>query len=282
VTPQSGWAEVEAPPPGEIRLGTQGWSYPDWVGPFYPPGTRPSDLLRQYARVFNTVELDSTFHAIPRREIVASWRASVSDDFVFSAKLPRVITHLKRLRGVESDLDAFLQAMAPLGDRLAVLLVQLPHDLHSDERPALEAFLQQLSGPYRWAVEVRHRSWVHPDVFDLLSQYDVAWTIVDLVGMPTVPEVTTDFAYVRWLGDRNLNPLSDVAEITRAENLERWSATLRDLSFRAERVYGYVSDTWAGHAPASVRSLSERLGLTLPGAIPGEEPLQPPLFPDSR
>lgn len=282
VTSQSGWAGAEAPAPGEIRLGTQGWSYPEWVGPFYPPGTRQTDLLRQYARVFDTVELDTTFHAIPRREVVSSWRAAVSDGFLFSAKLPRTITHMKRLRGVEPDLEAFLSAMEPLGDRLGVLLVQLPRDFHSDERATLEAFLHQLPEPYRWAIEVRHRSWIHPDVFDLLSRHDIAWTIVDLVGMPTVPEVTTNFAYVRWLGDRNLNPLSDVAEVERIENVDRWSATLRDLSFRADRVYGYVSDTWAGHAPASVRALSERLGLATPGSIPGEEPLQPPLFPDLR
>ena len=238
-------------------------------GSVLPARYRQSDLLRQYARAFNTVELDTTFHAIPRRDIVASWRAAVSDDFLFSAKLPRVITHMKRLRGIESDLESFLYAMEPLGDRLGVLLVQLPPDFHSDERSTLEAFLLQLSNRYRWAIEVRHRSWIHPEVFDLLSQHSVAWTIVDMIGMPTVPEVTTDFAYVRWLGDRNLNPLSDIAEVDRAENVDRWSATIRDLSFRADRVYGYVSDTWAVHAPASVRALGERLGLAMPGAIPG-------------
>jgi uncharacterized protein YecE (DUF72 family) len=282
VTSQSGWATVEAPPPGEIRLGTQGWSYPEWVGPFYPPGSRQSDLLRQYSRVFNTVELDTTFHAIPRREIVSSWHAAVPADFVFSAKLPQVITHMKRLRGVEQDLESFLEAMEPLGQQLAVILAQLPPDFHSDERPFFEAFLHQLPEPYRWAIEVRHRSWIHPDVFELLSAHGIGWTIVDMAGMPTVPEVTTDFAYVRWLGDRNATYLSDVAEISRAEKLDRWSAILRDLSFRAERVYGYVSDTWAGHAPASVRALSERLGLVIPDVTSGEDPLQPPLFPDMR
>ncbi|MFN0074143.1 MAG: DUF72 domain-containing protein [Chloroflexota bacterium] len=282
MTSHTGWNEAAASPPGEIRLGTQGWSYPEWVGPFYAPGTRQTDLLRQYARVFDTVELDTTFHAIPRREIVANWHAAVHDGFLFSAKLPRVITHMKRLRGVEEDLAAFLTAMEPLQNRLGVLLAQLPPDFHADERPALEAFLSQLPGGYRWAVEVRHRSWIHPDVFDLLGKFGAAWTIVDMVGMPSVPEVTAEFAYVRWLGDRNANPLSDIAEVDRAQNLDRWSATLRDLSFRADRVYGYVSDTWAGHAPASVRALAERLGMAIPGAIPGVEPLQPPLFPDLK
>ena len=130
-------------------------------------------------------------------------------------------------------------------------------------------------------MEVRHRSWIHPDVFDLLSRHDIAWTIVDLVGMPTVPEVTTNFAYVRWLGDRNLNPLSDVAEVERIENVDRWSATLRDLSFRADRVYGYVSDTWAGHAPASVRALSERLGLATAWLNPRRGAIAAPTLPGS-
>lgn len=273
------WAGAEAAP-GEIRLGTQGWSYPEWVGPFYPPGTRQTDLLRHYARVFDTVELDTTFHAVPRREVVASWRAVTPDAFLFSAKLPRTITHLKRLRSVEADLEAFLTAMEPLGDHLGALLAQVPPDFHSDERPVLEAFLKQLPSGYQWALEVRHRSWIHPDFFDLLGKHNVAWTIVDMVGMPTVPEVTANFAYVRWLGDRNVQPLSDTLEVDRAESLDRWSATLRDLSYRADRVYGYVSDTWAGHAPAATRALGRRLGMNLGGDQAGAEPLQPSLFPD--
>jgi uncharacterized protein YecE (DUF72 family) len=119
-------------------------------------------------------------------------------------------------------------------------------------------------------------------VFDLLTNHGIAWTIIDLAGMPAVPEVTTDFAYVRWLGDRRAGPLSEDVTLERAQNLDRWSAILRDLSFRADRVFGYMSETWAGHAPASVRDLSELLGLALPGAVPGEDPLQPPLFPEMK
>lgn len=273
------WTESPEPLPGEIRLGTQGWSYPDWVGPFYPRGVLHGDLLRYYARAFDTVELDTTFYAVPRQQVVAGWRAAVPDGFLFSAKLPQTITHMKRLRGAEADLEALLQALEPLGDCLGALLIQLPPDFHPDERPALEAFLRQLPAGYQWALEVRHRSWIHPELFDFLGERGVGWTVLDMAGMPRVPEVTADFAYVRWLGDRHSLALSDLAERDRAESLDRWAATLSDLSYRVNRVYGYFSDTWGGHAPASVRAMQQRLGIHSEPDVGGIV-RQPSLFPD--
>jgi uncharacterized protein YecE (DUF72 family) len=191
-----------------------------------------------------------------------------------------VITHMKRLRNVEEDLESFLTALEPLKDRTGVLVAQLPPDFHADNHDVLETFLRGLPREYQWAIEVRHRSWIHPSTFDLLSQYGVAWTIVDIVGMPVVPEVTASFAYVRWLGDRNFDPLSDIAEVDRAASLDRWAASLRDLSYKVDRVYGYFSDTWAGHAPASVRAMQQRLGLTSLTSTADAEVSQPSLFPE--
>jgi uncharacterized protein YecE (DUF72 family) len=241
---------------------------------------RQTDLLHHYARTFDTVELDTTFHAIPRGQVVASWRGTVPDGFLFSAKLPRVITHMKRLRNVEEDLDAFLAALAPLREHTGVLLAQLPPDFHADNRDALEGFLRLAPREYRWAIEVRHRSWISPSTFDLLSEYGAAWAIVDIIGMPVVPEVTARFAYVRWLGDRATDPLSDTAEVDRAASLDRWAATLRDLSYRVDHVYGYFSDTWGGHAPASVRAMQQRLDLRSLTASSESTVVQPSLFPD--
>src|SRR5262245_3887869 len=102
----------------EIRIGTMGWSYPGWVGPFYPAGSRPADFLAEYAHVFDCVELDTTFYGAPKPAIVRGWAANTPDHFRFSAKLPRQITHDRHLHDAEADLHAFLGSIAPLGDKL--------------------------------------------------------------------------------------------------------------------------------------------------------------------
>src|SRR6266508_3330500 len=217
------WATEEPPPAAEIRLGTQGWSYTDWVGPFYPPGAKAGQFLRYYSQSFDTVELDTTFYAIPQQRTVEGWLGATPDGFLFTAKLPQVITHMKRLVNVEEDLQAFLASLEPLGDRLGALLVQLPPDFHHDERPALESFLSQLPPGYQFAVELRHRSWIRPDVLDLLRHHQVAWTVVDLYYMPRLAEATASFAYVRWLGDRRRIDRFDRVQVDRLTQMERWA-----------------------------------------------------------
>ena len=112
----------------DIRLGTQGWSYADWVGVFYPPQTKPSDYLRFYSQVFDTVELDTTFYSTPRPALVRSWAETTPDGFLFTAKLPQAITHEKHLKDCERELDAFVSAMRLLGPKLGALHIQLPPD----------------------------------------------------------------------------------------------------------------------------------------------------------
>src|ERR1019366_6104721 len=102
----------------ELRLGCQGWHYKDWVGGFYPPGTPPSAYLAFYARIFDTVELDTTFYGPPRRETVRLWDEMTPDGFQFAAKMPKAITHDKRLAEAEADLVEFLTAMQGLGSTL--------------------------------------------------------------------------------------------------------------------------------------------------------------------
>jgi len=109
-----------------IRLGTQGWGWQHWVGRFYPPGTRPEEYLAFYSRVFDTVEIDTTFYGIPKRSTVLSWAKKVPDGFRFTAKMPRVISHANGLEGGYEDLTRFLQTMSLLGDKLGPILVQLP------------------------------------------------------------------------------------------------------------------------------------------------------------
>ena len=105
-----------------IYLGTQGWSYPSWEGPFYPAGTTNKEYLPEYAKHFDTVELDTTFYAIPRGTTIAGWRERTPDGFRFAAKFPKVVTHEKELREAGLEANVFVEAMAGLGDKLGPLL----------------------------------------------------------------------------------------------------------------------------------------------------------------
>src|SRR5262249_27493146 len=164
----------------EVRLGTQGWSYDDWNGTFYPPGAKQEDRLPFYALVFDTVELDSTFYGPPKPTIARSWARHTPAGFRFAAKLPREITHDALLRDSAPALTAFARAMEPLGDKLGPLLVQMPAEFtrSGDAVRALEAFLAARPAPIRLAVEFRHATWHVPATWESLRRHGVAvaWT----------------------------------------------------------------------------------------------------------
>ncbi len=247
-----------------IYLGTQGWSYKDWVGSFYPHGTQPRDYLRYYATVFAAVELDSTFYGTPQRELVHAWDVSTPEEFQFTAKIPRAITHERRLVDAEGELHDFVQTVAGLGPKLAAMLIQLPPDFTIEERPALERFLEALPQEFRFAAEFRHRSWLTDDTFELLRRHSVAWTMVDLWYMPRHVEITADFAYVRWLGRRQDIQRMHTVQIDRRPQLDAWAEKLDEIAKQVQRVYGFANNHFSGHSPADIRYLRGRLGLPEP------------------
>jgi uncharacterized protein YecE (DUF72 family) len=249
-----------------IRLGTQSWNYADWVGPFYPSGTRSADFLRVYGRAFDTVEVDSTFYAIPSLRAVKGWAERTPADFVFALKLPREITHEHRLRGAQSLLDRFCDRVRELGAKLGPVLVQLGPDFAPDEMPALEAFLALLPSDIRFAVEFRQPAWVRREAHELLKQHRVAWALSDgrWLQRPVVLKLaarpTADFLYLRWMGmNRALTDHSRV-QIDRTAELEAWAAVLHTLEPRGLDVFGYANNHFAGHSPATVRELQRLVG----------------------
>jgi uncharacterized protein YecE (DUF72 family) len=251
---------------GTIRIGTQGWNYDAWVGPFYPVGTRAADYLSVYARAFGTVEVDSTFYAIPAAKTVRGWAERVPPGFRFALKLPQEITHENRLRD-SADLTAlFFDRARELGDKLGPVLIQLGPDFAPTELPALAQFLPLLPGDLQVAVEFRQRGWIHDGVLALLAEHGVALALVDARWIPRkqmlalAARPTSDFAYVRWMGpDRSIVDYSRV-QVDRSRELERWSQVLWSMSQRVKEVYGYVNNHFAGHSPASARDLQRLLG----------------------
>lgn len=244
-----------------IYLGTQGWSYKDWVGSFYPPGARAVDYLSYYARIFDAVELDTTFYGTPTVSKVESWAAATPQAFQFTAKVPRAITHDRRLIDAEAEMEEFVAVMQRLGEKLGAVLIQLPPDFTADERPALEQFLRDLPDGIRFAAEFRHRSWLTDDTYDLLRRHNVAWTMIDLRYMPITLQTTAGFAYVRWLGDHRKVIKMDATQIDNRDNLHRWAEELEMVARRVERIYGFVNNHYSGHSPADVRTLRRALGM---------------------
>lgn len=247
-----------------IFLGTQGWSYKDWVGPFYPAGTVARDFLARYAEVFDAVELDTTFYGTPRPQLVDAWLRSTPESFQFTAKMPRGITHDRHLIDADEELADFLASIGRLGPKLGAVLIQLPPDFVYDERSALEAFLKALPKDIRFAAEFRHRSWLRDETFDLLREHGVAWTSIDLHYMPRHIELTSEFAYIRWLGDRRQIQQMNAVQIDRRPQLDEWADKIEEVARRVERVYGFANNHYSGHSPSDVRYLRSRLGMSDP------------------
>jgi uncharacterized protein YecE (DUF72 family) len=249
-----------------VSVGTQGWNYDAWVGPFYPTGTRSGDYLTVYARAFGTVEVDSTFYAIPAVKTVRGWAARTPPGFSFALKLPQEITHENRLRDSADLLSLFFDRARELGDKLGPILVQLGPDFGPVELPALAQFLPQLPRDLRIAVEFRQRGWIHDGLLALLAEHNVALALTDARWIPRkqmlalAARPTADFAYLRWMGpNRDIVDYSRI-QVDRTRELEAWSQALWSLSERVKHVYGYVNNHFAGHSPQSARELQMLLG----------------------
>jgi len=234
------------------QVGCVGWSYPEWVGPFYPPRAEASDYLSLYARVFDVIEIDSSFYAIPSQDMTRSWLEAVPDGFRFAAKFPRLITHEKQFVNVDDPVRWFFGAVSILKPKLAPLVLQLPPKFSiGTGRPALEAFVDLLPTGYRYAIEFRHRSWFTPETYAWLTDRGIAlsWSENDYVQVP--PVVTTDFVYLRFIGDRSLPKLTGELQQDRTAEIRKWHAEVRRLPDDLP-VYVFFNNHFAGFGPACV------------------------------
>ncbi len=246
-----------------IHLGTQGWSYKSWVGNFYPDKTPAGNYLAEYARRFRAVEIDSTAYGTPRADTVEQWYQNSPGDFRFTAKFPQVVTHEKMLKDAESDAAHFLATIKLLGEKLGPLLLQFPYQFKPNQFDRLADFIAALPTDLRYAVEVRHRGWLTDEFFDLLERHQVAFALTDYAYMPRMERLTTDFTYIRWLGNRKDVPDNgyDHVRINRDAELDRWSQVIARLLDRDVTVWGFANNHYQGHSPTTVNSLMERLGI---------------------
>lgn len=252
-----------------IRIGTQGWNYAAWIGPFYPLGTKSNEFLSIYSRAFRVVEVDSSFYAIPDERAVRAWAERTPRDFTFTLKMPQEITHEKRLVDADDLAQTFFDRARELGPRLGPILMQMGPDFAPDEFSALEQFLPKLPRDLRFAIEVRQSRWTRNEVLapllELLTEYGVALALSDgrwisreqMIELAERP--TADFHYVRWMGpDRSITDYSKI-QFDRSPQIRMWADVLKRVAHTRD-VYGFFNNHFAGHSPANAREMQRLLG----------------------
>jgi len=242
-----------------VLLGTSGWSYRDWIGPFYKK--KEKSMLSAYSKVFKTVEIDSTFYRYPTKGMAMGWLKYSPTDFVFVAKLPKLITHEKKLslgQGVEDDLKRFCDLMEPLhlNGKLGCILIQLPPRFVFN-LDLMEDFFKVLPTNIKFAVEFRDLSWIRDETWRLLKNYEVAFTIVDEPLLPPTAQVTSKIAYFRWHG-KGTRPWYNYRYSV--NELKPWVPKVKEVGSKVETVYGYFNNHYHGYAVENCLQVLEMLG----------------------
>jgi uncharacterized protein YecE (DUF72 family) len=253
----------------QYYIGCSGWSYSSWQGPFYPKGIENNNWLRYYSKVFDYVEIDSSFYRIPNEYMVKNWYRRTPQNFKFTAKFPKIITHDKRLRNIDEDqLDYFFDSMSELKEKLLALLIQLPPSIEIVEGlQALRNILPHLDKNFRYAVEVRHRSWFQDLAYNFFANNNMCLVWSQLADIRTPPIVTSDFVYVRLIGDRSIQE-KDFGRI-QIDRIKEMKKVARN--FKEDINEGKLSDVklaivaannhYAGFAPGTVNIFRQLLGL---------------------
>jgi uncharacterized protein YecE (DUF72 family) len=251
-----------------VYVGTSGWTYPDWIGSFYPADLKPQHWLQYYARYFRAVEIDSTYYTIPARSVVAGWKDNTPPGFVFAAQVPGVITHQKVMKDCQRELTTFLKSLEALDDRLGPLLLQFPY-FNRDSFVSraqfdklLQPFLKTLPKEFKFALEIRNKNWISWDFLELLRDHSVAFVVVAQAWMPSIDVLARaldllsgDFFYARFIGDRKEVKTQRWDDLTEDKTSELivWIEELKKIAERASPTYVFFSNHYAGFAPGSVK-----------------------------
>lgn len=257
----------------KINIGTCGWSFDEWRGGFYPAHLAHNHWLEFYARHFSAIEVDSTFHHTPGANAVAHWFDSTPDDFCFSCKMPREITHELRLRDCEAKVEAFLEGIAPLQDKLGCILVQLPpHFSRRHDEAALRNFVMHLPRGLRFAIEFHDADWHRPRIAHLLEENQICWSWTDVSSLDQqnraafefLPQ-TTSFLYLRLLGDLGLKYEASHGALLwpRDSSIESWAIKIKNHLAETSRIFIFVGNHFEGFAPLTARRIASQLGLQI-------------------
>ncbi len=237
----------------ELRIGTSGWHYAGWWGPFYPESVKKKDALDYYVTQFNTTELNAPFYRTPTEKAVENWFDSTPADFRFAWKASKFITHWRRLKVNEHSMELLYSRLELLGRRLGPVLFQLPPNMALD-RERLADFLDVLPKKWSYSFEFRHGSWYTEKIFELLSSHNASLCLSDHADAPAPTEVTADWVYVRNHGPsgRYHGSYSDQQLAGWARRIRRWRREKRD-------VWCFFDNDVKSAAPADAKRLVELL-----------------------
>lgn len=225
-----------------LYVATSGWYYDHWKGPFYPEDLPKNRFLEYYSERFNTVEINNSFYRLPEESTIAEWRDKTPDDFAFSVKASRLITHIKRLKDPGRTLPNFLDRIKAFGDKLGPILFQLPPKWNvNTER--LREFLDALPKDNRYTFEFRDISWFTPKVYDMLAEYNAALCMYDFNHVLSPRKLTADFAYMRLHG-----PNGPYRGQYTDEVLEDWADAFTEWFKDVDEIYCYFDNDEAGYA----------------------------------
>jgi uncharacterized protein YecE (DUF72 family) len=239
---------------GRCYVGTSGWSYKHWRGPFYPSDmSKGAEQLRFYVERFDTVEVNGTFYRLIEVDTFRRWREETPPSFAFACKGSRYLTHMKRLKDAERGVGRFFERVEALGDQLGPIVFQLPGRFRPD-RERLERFLGALPRRHRYAFEFRDPAWFEPAILETLAAHDVALCLYEFAGQEAPLEVTAGFVYIRLHGPDGpyRGSYDEEALTTWAKRIEAWARKGLD-------VYCYFDNDDRGFAPRNALRLKELL-----------------------
>jgi uncharacterized protein YecE (DUF72 family) len=234
---------------GEVHIGTSGWHYKHWRGPFYPAELPAAKWFAYYQQHFDTVEINNSFYRLPAETTFDAWRENSAADFRYAVKGSRFLTHMKKLKDPHAGLANFLPRVERLREKLAVILFQLPPFWEVD-LARLEIFLGALPRTHRYCFELRNASWLTPAVYGLLRRFNAAFCVYELAGFHSDFEITADFTYVRLHG-----PAGKYAGSYAGEALETWAERIRHWQKELRAVYVYFDNDQAAYAAQNALTL---------------------------
>jgi uncharacterized protein YecE (DUF72 family) len=247
----------------KLRYGCLSWTYPDWLGSFYPAGSKSTEYLQMYSKVFDLVEIDSSFYRTPTVQTIRQWKEKTPPNFLFTAKLSQKITHELRLSGVEGPLERFEKTLIELGEKLSCIIAQLPpNSKFENEIGKLEKFLGMINPGIRYAIEFRNKSWLREETYQLLSKHNACfvWNVQEKIGEDLAPRLTTDFIYLRFMGKYGQFKKFNKVQIDRSGILGVWSKRLLEKLDSVNLALALVSNHFSGFAPETVNDLKRLTG----------------------
>lgn len=258
-------------------LGTMGYAYDDWIGPFFPKGLARNGWLSYYAQHHDVIEMNTTFHAVPSVDRIKTWRDAVPDHFRFSAKVNKRITHELLPADAVGEMKAFISVMKQFEQKLGPLLLQFPPTLSVRAAAGVGKLIASLPDDLQFVIEFRDRSWLREDVYEMLRSKNIALVMLDHEEFPWAADVpaTADFLYIRMVGKHGRYPDIGFEVRDPADDLELWRSRIETVTDAKSIRESWVlfNNDFAGHAPATLRRFAKIAGVTKASA-----PAPPTLF----